>query len=61
MRLAGATLVNQDDVALTEDGAEYFAYLGRQLGRRLAWPTGQKEQWVGRRLGGQRWQGDDVE
>ena len=61
MRLAGAALVNQDDVALTEDGAEYFAHLGRQLGRRLAWSTGQKEQRVGCRLGGQRRQGDDVE
>jgi hypothetical protein len=61
MRLAGAALVNQDDVALAEDGAEYFAYFGRQLGRRLAWSTGQEEQGVGCRLGGQRRQGDDVQ
>ena len=35
---------------MPEHGAEYFAHLCRHLGGRLARPTGQEEQRVGRRL-----------
>jgi hypothetical protein len=61
MRLAGAALVDEDDVPVPQDGAEYLAYLGGHLRRALARTSGQKEKRIGFRLGCQRRQRDDVQ
>ena len=51
IRLPGAALIDEDDVARPLDGAEGRANLARQLRRALAGPAGEEEQRISRATG----------
>ena len=61
IRLAGAALIDEDDVAIVLHAAEDLAdHLG-QLGGALAGSAGEEEQRIGLRIGAERRQHDDVQ
>jgi intracellular septation protein A len=60
VRLAGATLVDEDDIAVAEYPPEDLPHLRRELRRRLTGSAGEEEQRVGT-LSTQRGQHDDVQ
>ena len=61
IRLAGAALIDEHDVAVGEDLAIRLADHLRHLGGALAGSAGEEEQRIGLRIGAQRRQDDDVQ
>ena len=59
MRLAGAALIDEDDVAVGLHATEELANAARHLRRALTGPTGEEEQRVGLRVVAKRGQDDD--